>query len=144
MQTDFGTTSDERNWGMYAHLSGMLAYSSMPFGGVLGPLIIYLTIKNRSPYMAEQARSALNFHLTWSILYFFLLISTVVEFFGWSLTWPAHMHTFPAIPIGLIAVGVACVACYVWTFVLTLIGTIISSQGTIYRYPLTIPFVRHS
>jgi uncharacterized Tic20 family protein len=55
-------TSDDKTWGMISHISGLVA---MALGGMsfLGPLVIYLIKKDASPFVADQAKEALNFHL---------------------------------------------------------------------------------
>jgi uncharacterized protein len=54
--------SDERTWAMLAHLSSLINL----FSGILGPvaaLIIYLSYKDRSRYVAYQALQSLIFQL---------------------------------------------------------------------------------
>ncbi len=64
------STDDERMWGMLAHLSPLVL-------GFLGPLIIWMVKKDESPFIAEQAKSALNFSLTMMILSLLLMITCV-------------------------------------------------------------------
>src|SRR5438445_1359399 len=61
-------TPDERSWGMLAHLSGLLAFL---LGGMsfLGPLIVWLIKKDQSPFVADQAKEALNFQIALTIAY---------------------------------------------------------------------------
>ena len=47
---------------MFAHLGGMLL-------SWVVPLVIYLSFRGRSPYVADQAREALNFQITLFIGY---------------------------------------------------------------------------
>ncbi len=56
--------TDERTWAMLAHLSVLLNLVT----GFLGPiaaLIIYLTYRDRSQYVAYQSMQALVFQLVW-------------------------------------------------------------------------------
>src|SRR5688500_12514274 len=55
-------TADERQWGMFAHLSSLVG---LAVGGLtpLGPLIIWLVKKDQSPFVADQAKEALNFQI---------------------------------------------------------------------------------
>lgn len=59
MQINAAPSEDERTWGMYAHLSGMLAFTGIPFGGLIGPLALYLQNKpvRRSPQSRLARRS---------------------------------------------------------------------------------------
>jgi uncharacterized Tic20 family protein len=137
-------SEDERTWGMYAHLSGMLAFSAIPFGGIIGPLAIYLQNKSVRPFAREQAREALNFHITVGIVQFFSLVAFVAAWFGLIFSAALAPKTTPSLaPFGSAFIGIGCyLLAYVWAFVFTLIGTIRASSGAMYRYPLTIRFVR--
>ncbi|MFW6389339.1 MAG: DUF4870 domain-containing protein, partial [Marinilabiliaceae bacterium] len=42
-------TPDEKNWGMYCHLAGF-AGLLIPFGNVLGPLLIWIIKKEEYPF----------------------------------------------------------------------------------------------
>ncbi len=145
MQTSTAPSEDERTWGMYAHLSGMLAFTGIPFGGIIGPLAIYLQNKPRRPFATEQAAEALNFHITAGIAQFVTLLIAVVVWLGAIVSLSAAPKDATP-PLGALLLAFACFGTfflvYIWTFVLTLIGTIRASAGAIYRYPLTIRFVR--
>lgn len=136
---------DERQWGMFAHLSGMLAYVGFPFGGVLGPLIIYNLNKDDRPFASEQGRQALNFHLTVGAAMVVCLVATIgfyIAFIADVAMAPKgvepHWWTF----ITTFGFLFAFLAVYFWTFVLTIVGTVKASAGKIYHYPLTIEFVK--
>jgi uncharacterized protein len=145
MQALTAPNDDERTWGMYAHLSGMLAFTGIPFGGLIGPLVIYLQNKPVRPFATEQSREALNFHITAGIVQFVALVCAIVAWFGIVIaaaTSPKSAE-FPLAGFGVAAVAFgAFFVAYIWTFVFTLIGTIRAASGQIYRYPLTIRFVR--
>src|SRR3954464_13024820 len=55
-------TPDERNWGMLAHLSSLIAIWLVGLA-FLGPLLIWLLKKDQSPFVADQAKEALNFQI---------------------------------------------------------------------------------
>ena len=111
-----GLTPQEITWGCAAHWSALVA--SVIALAFLGPLIVMLTKGNESAYVRRQAVESLNFQL--SILIYgivsFVLIFVLVG--------------FVLLPI----VGV------MW-LVFTIIGSIRSSKGEEYRYPLTIRMV---
>ena len=57
-----GLTEEERTWGMLAHLSPLIAgLVALPF---LGPLVVLLIYKDKSAFVADQAKESLNFQLT--------------------------------------------------------------------------------
>ena len=109
-------TPQEVTWGCAAHWSALVA--SVVALAFLGPLIVMLTKGNESAYVRRQAVESLNFQL--SIL-IYAIISFVLIFV---------LVGFVLLPI----VGL------MW-LVFTIIGSIRSSHGEEYRYPLTIRMV---
>lgn len=119
---------DERNWAMFAHLAAMVtgilgAATSLPIFGFVGPLIIYLMKKDESPFVADQAREALNFHITLAIPLFVLWLL--------SLTVILLLLT---IPLSFV-IGVG-------ALVFMIIAAVKSSAGELYRYPFILRLVQ--
>src|SRR5579885_1600590 len=55
--------SDVRMWGMLCHLSALSAYFT-GFGGILGPLIVWLVKKDEIPFVDDQGKESLNFQIS--------------------------------------------------------------------------------
>ena len=142
------SNDDERNWGMYGHLSGILAYSGVPFGGVIGPLVLYLQNKRQRPFAAEQAWLALNFHITISALQLIAIIWAIVLYFMGIFSFASQPRgdEFSWRAFSVLGAAALCFftyfLLYVWSFTLTIIGTVRASSGRLFAYPLTFPFVR--
>lgn len=100
----------DKVWTLLSHLSGFIA---MPF---ILPLIVYLAMRGESAYVTDNAREALNFHLS-LLLYSAVLAITVI---GLTLIWVVVL----------------------FGFVLAIVAAIKASEGGCYRYPLTIRFVK--
>jgi uncharacterized Tic20 family protein len=109
---------DESNWGMFAHLSA-LAGLVIPFGSVLGPLLIWLTKGKESAYVGEQAREALNFQITMVIV---AAVCFVLAF----------------ILIGFLLLWLAVIA----DLVFVILAAVTASKGQLYRYPYTLRLVK--
>lgn len=106
-------TEDERTWGLLAHLSGLIAgLIALP---PLGPLVVWLMKKDQSPFVADQAKEALNFQIT-------LIIAILVCF----------VTCIGAILVPIVAVG---------GLVFAIIGGMEANKGVYYRYPYTIRLV---
>ncbi len=105
----YAVTQDEKTLGIVMHA---LCLAGFP---ILGPLIVWLIKKDESSYLDVQGRELLNFQLSY-LFYAFLSFLLCFIFIG--------------VPL-LYAVGVA-------TVVLTIIGIVRSSEGRVYRFPLTI------
>ena len=59
-----GATKDERNLAMFAHLSAFAGLLFPAGGNVIAPLIVWLTQREKSAFVADQSLEALNFNLT--------------------------------------------------------------------------------
>ncbi|MCB0601620.1 MAG: DUF4870 domain-containing protein [Saprospiraceae bacterium] len=70
-------TREERDWGIALHLSA-LAMHIIPFGNILGPLIIWSSKRDRSAYLDQQGREVLNFHISWTVGLILAVIMQVI------------------------------------------------------------------
>ena len=116
-QPDPAGDNESRQWAMFAHLSAFVGFV-IPFGNLIGPLIVWQTKKNEMPFVDDQGKEALNFQITLSIAGF---AAAVLVFVG----------------IGLLLLPVV----GVYWLVMTVIGGIRANAGETYRYPLTIRMV---
>lgn len=114
-------------WGMLCHLSALSAFISfplnglliIPFGHLLGPLIVWLIKKNEHPFIDQQGKEALNFQISMTI---------------YSI--PAFMLVFVLIGFFLLALLA------ILDVVLVVIASVKTSNGESYRYPFTIRFIK--
>lgn len=113
-----GISADERQWAMIAHLSA-LSGLIIPFGHILGPLIVWMMKKDAMPFVDDQGKEALNFQITLSIALFVcgLLIFVVIGILLMPL------------------VGLA-------GLILAIIAGIKSNEGVAYRYPFTLRLIK--
>ena len=58
--------SQARQWNMLCHLSALAGFV-IPFGNMLGPLIVWQIKKNEIPYVDIHGKAALNFQITVTI-----------------------------------------------------------------------------
>jgi hypothetical protein len=87
--------------------------------GIIFPLIVYLAMKGDSPFAANNAREALNFHIS-LLIYLICCIPLVFIVVG--------------IPL-MFVIGLGCL-------VLAIVGTYKASKGEVYHYPLTLRLVK--
>ncbi|WP_396150722.1 DUF4870 domain-containing protein [Flavobacterium sp.] len=140
------TTQNEKTTAALLHLSAFAKYL-IPFAGIVVPLIIWQTKKHQSQYVDENGKSVVNFHL--SILAYSIVIAIVVGiFFIGSIVNYIEIENAggDVIPIDLITVGIIGASVLgIWTiaeFVLVILGTVRANEGTVYKYPLTINFIK--
>jgi uncharacterized protein len=117
--------SQARTWNMLCHLSALSGYL-IPFGNVLGPLIVWQIKKNEIPSVEEHGKAALNFQLTVLIALFVGIIAAV-------------LLSFVCIGFLLIPVVIAIGLC---GLIFAIIAAIKASNGEPYRYPWSLNLVK--
>lgn len=111
-------SSDERTWAMLCHLSTFAGYL-VPFGNILGPLVIWLVKREKLPLVDDQGKEALNFQISITI---YMIVALILCF---------------------VIIGIPLVfALIIFDLVLTIIATVQANSGVAYRYPLTIRIIR--
>ena len=103
--------ADEKLWATLINLGGL-------FFGFLAPLIGYLVLKDRGPFVRAHAATALNFQLTLLIAY---VVGTVLTF----------------VLIGIFIL----LAAYVLNIVFCIVAAVKANRGEWYKYPMSIGFV---
>jgi uncharacterized Tic20 family protein len=114
---------EARLWGMFCHLAGFAAFLPIlpVFGGILGPLIVWLIKKDQYPFVDEQGKEAVNFQIT-------ILIYTAI-----------------AAVLLLVCIGILLLPAVIITdIVLIVMASIKANDGFHYRYPypLIIRFIK--
>ena len=122
--------AEERTWAMFAHLSALIgAVLTASFGAgwgcVIGPLVIWLVKKDSMPFVADQAKEALNFNISVAIASLVLLVLSAITF---------GIGLIIAIPLWVI-IGVG------W-LVLTIIAGVKANEGVCYRYPFALRLIK--
>jgi|SaaInlStandDraft_1057018.scaffolds.fasta_scaffold13115_5 uncharacterized protein len=109
---------EERTWGMLCHLLALTGYLGIPFGGIIGPLIMWLLKKDESSFVDKCGREVLNFQIT-MIIAFLICVPLVFVFIG--------------IPL----MG----ALFIYSFIMTIIASIKANDGILYKYPFSFSFL---
>lgn len=113
----YEVSGDERTWGILAHVSAF-AGLFVPFGNILGPLLVWLVKRDESRFVDENGRESLNFQITWTLLFSAALLTILVG-------------------VGLVLVPIVALA---WV-ILVVLATVRASEEEVYDYPLTIDLV---
>jgi hypothetical protein len=104
--------SDEKLWSALIQLSGLVL-------NFFGPLVGYLLLRQRGPFVREHSVSALNWQLSLLIYYFVGYILSLVL-------------------VGFVILGAAAVL----NIVFIILATMHAHRGQLYVYPLSIKFLR--
>lgn len=111
-------SQEDRTWGMLCHISSF-AGLVIPFGNILGPLVVWMIKKDQSWFVNDQGKEAINFQISLTI-YGIIAAVLMLVLIGFFL---------------LIALGLA------W-IILTIIAAMKANEGVSYRYPLTIRLLK--
>jgi len=109
---------NDKNLGLLCHLLALTAFV-IPFGNVLGPLVLWLVKRADSPFLDALGKEAVNFNISW-LIYGLVAALSIFVLIGFLLA-----------PAVLIA----------W-LILVVIAAIKASEGKIYRFPLTIRLIK--
>ncbi|MFZ0499773.1 MAG: DUF4870 domain-containing protein [Xanthobacteraceae bacterium] len=111
-------SKDERNLAMFAHLSAFAGLIFPAGGNVIAPLIVWLTQREKSAFVADQSLEALNFNITVLIAEIACGVLFIVGI---------------GIPLGIL-LGIA------W-LVGTILGAVKASEGLRFRHRFTLRLV---
>jgi uncharacterized Tic20 family protein len=105
-------------WAMFCHLSAF-AGTIIPFGSILGPLIIWSIKKDEYPTIDPHGKEAVNFNISIAI---YMIISAI----------------FIIIVIGIFML----IALWIFQTVLIIMASIKANNGESFEYPLSIRFIK--
>jgi uncharacterized Tic20 family protein len=111
-------TQEQKTWGMVAHLSALVGFL-IPFGNVLGPLVVWLIKKDTMPFVDDQGKEALNFNIAVAIVVAGLMIVGTVLL----VVLVGFLFYIAAAIVGIAAL------------VFMVIAGIKANEGVSYRYP---------
>jgi hypothetical protein len=110
-------THEERQYAMFCHFSAFLGLL-LPFGSIIGPLVLWQIKKDESSFIDYHGKEALNFNITMAIVTLMCVLLMLV-FIGFVLIFIAMM---------------------VW-LVLIIIAGVKANDGLYYRYPFCIRII---
>ncbi len=112
------STPESRMWAALSHVSALSGFV-IPFGNIVGPLIIWLVKRDEMSFVDDQAKEALNFNISMTI---YMAVAGVLIFV-------------------LIGIPIMIVLAITW-LVLIVMAAIKANEGTAYRYPITLRLVK--
>ncbi len=117
MSTSNLKENEAKNWALFAHLSSFCGYL-IPFGNILGPLVIWLIKKNESEFVNLHGKASVNFQI--SLLIYFCVSAILC----------------------LVLVGFLLIfALVIFDIVYTIINAIKASNGEKPNYPFSLNIV---
>ncbi len=113
------TEKNAYTWGMFCHLAALAGFIGIPFGNIIGPLVVWLIKKEEHPFIDQQGKAALNFQIS-------MAIYGIVAF----------LLTFIIIGIPLL------IALVIFDLIFIIMASVKASKGETQKYPLTITFIK--
>ena len=111
-------SKDEKTWGMLCHLAALAGFIGIPFGTIIGPLVVWLVKKNKMPFVDDQGKEALNFQITMTSAA--IVLAVIMRLFG----------------------GIGAIAVLAVNVIFVIIASIKASGGEHYRYPMTVRLIK--
>jgi len=108
---------EEKTMGMLCHLLALAGFI-IPFGNIIGPLVMWLIKKDQYPFVDSQGKESLNFQISVTI---YAIASGVLWFVGIGVLVTAAVGIFSLVEI--------------------ILATVKANQGMPYKYPLAIRFI---
>ena len=130
------------------HISAFAGFV-FPFGQIITPLIAWQTLKDRSPFLDEQGKEAINFNLSYTLYAFILSIALIPLFYKSFFT---NFNSFNNFQLNLdlstnnlfsiMGLGSISVILYLVGISLIIIAALKAKEGESYKYPFTIKFIK--
>ena len=130
------------------HISAFAGFV-FPFGQIITPLIAWQTLKDRSPFLDEQGKEAINFNLSYTLYVFILSIALIPLFYRSFFT---NFNSFNNFQLNLdlsinnlfsiMGLGSISVILYLVGISLIIIAALKAKEGESYKYPFTIKFIK--
>ncbi|MCF8070028.1 MAG: DUF4870 domain-containing protein [Desulfobacterales bacterium] len=116
------TTDEEKQactFAMLCHLLALTTFIGIPFGNIIGPLIMWLVKKNDFPFVDEQGKESLNFQISMTI---YGILSGILCL----------------LLIGFVLLGILVIL----DIIFIIIASVKVSNGESYRYPMTLRLIK--
>ena len=113
------TASNTRTWIVLCHASALLGLFFHFLGHIFGPLIVWMLKRGESAEIDAHGKESLNFQLSMLI------------------------YDAAAVLLCFVLIGIPIlIGLWILNIILVIVASIKASEGQLYRYPLTIRFIK--
>ncbi len=131
------------------HISAFSGYL-IPFGSIIVPLVLWQTMKDKSRFLDEQGKEAVNFNISYALYIFILGLSIIPFAFSSFFRHIRHYNDFDfnfnfsdgSGLFGFLGIGALITLIGLLKIALIIIAAMKSKEGENYKYPLTIKFIK--
>lgn len=143
----------QKNIATFIHLSTFSRFL-IPFGNFIGPIILWVANKDKSAFIDANGKQIINFQIsillyaiilgTLTIPFFIFKIFSGIDFIDFNGFENFHINIGKPSPLLYIggALGVLAVLGFVIELVLIVMASLKARDGEVYKYPLTINFLK--
>ncbi|MDO5968933.1 DUF4870 domain-containing protein [Flavivirga aquimarina] len=143
----------QKNIATFIHLSTFSRFI-IPFGNFIGPIILWVTNKDKSEFIDNHGKQAINFQI--SILLYAIIIGTLtipffifkvfhgIDFIDFHGFHDFHINIGKPSPLLYIggALGFLAIIGFIVELVFIVLASLKARDGEYYKYPLTINFLK--
>lgn len=128
--------TEEKNVAMFTHLASF-ASLILPFGNILGPLIVWSLKKDKSSFVNAHGKASLNFEITYTIVVFLALSISIPIVISAGIK-----ENVVEVVMSLLFLIIPLISYWVLSIILVIIAAVKASNGELYTYPLSIRFIK--
>ncbi len=143
----------QKNIATFIHLSTFSRFI-IPFGNFIGPIVLWIANKDKSEFIDDHGKQAINFQI--SVLLYAIIIGTItipffifkvfngIDFFDFNGFDHFHISIGKPSPLLYITGGFGLIAFIGFLLELAFIvkASLTARDGHLYKYPLTIKFLK--
>jgi len=108
-----------KTWASMCHIAAFAGYIGIPFGNILGPLVVWLIKKDEYELLDEQGKEAINFQISITL---YAIVSAILI---------------------VVIVGIfLLIALFIIDIVYPIVAAVQTSGGKKFHYPFSIKFIR--
>ena len=143
----------QKNIATFIHLSTFSRFI-IPFGNFIGPIVLWMTNKEKSTFVDSHGKQAINFQIsmflyavilgTIAIPFFIFHIFSGLDFFDFNGFHDFHINIGKPSPLLYIGggLGVFAVIGFIIELILIVVAALKARDGELYYYPFTINFIK--
>ena len=143
----------QKNIATFIHLSTFSRFI-IPFGNFIGPLVLWITNKEKSEFIDAHGKQAINFQISVFIYAIILGVLTIpffifgllghLDFFDFNVVNNFQINFRKASPLLFITggLGVLAVMGFILELILIIVASLKARDGEYYKYPFTIKFLK--
>lgn len=143
----------EKNIATFIHLSTFCRFI-IPFGNFIGPIVLWIANKEKSEFIDNHGKQAINFQMSillyalilglFTVPFFFFKFFSSLNFIDINAFDGIHLNISEPSPLLYLGggLGVLAVIGFILELVFIIVASLKARDGELYHYPLSINFLK--